>query len=62
MRFLLMRFEREPMHFAIISAGAAGNPTRMIHGYAQARKVVENGIDALWRSRIVRAYGYPGVA
>jgi NlpC/P60 family putative phage cell wall peptidase len=56
---LVMRFEREPQHFALISSL---RPRRMIHAYAQARKVVENGIDALWLSRVVRTYSFRGVA
>lgn len=54
---LLLRFKSEPQHFAIMSG-----PDYMIHAWAQARKVVENRIDALWRSRIVRAYSYRGIA
>ncbi len=46
-----------PMHFAIMSSD-----DYMIHAYAQAKKVVENRIDAVWRSRIVRAYSYRGLA
>lgn len=54
---LLLKFTAEPQHFAIIS-----QPDYMIHAYAQARKVVENRIDDVWRSRIVRAYSYRGLA
>jgi NlpC/P60 family putative phage cell wall peptidase len=54
---LLMRFVAEPQHFGIISA-----PDYMIHAYAQARRVVENRIDAVWRDRIVGAYSYRGIA
>ena len=53
---LLMRFSKEPQHFAILSVG--GN---IIHAYAQARRVVEHRLDALWRSRIVGAYALRGV-
>lgn len=55
---LLLRFEREPQHFALISRL---KPRRMIHAYAQARKVVENGIDHLWMSRVVRTYSFRGI-
>ena len=54
---LLMRFQAEPQHFGIISA-----PEYIIHAYASARRVVENRIDDLWRSRIVRAYSYRGIS
>ena len=53
---LLMRFAKEPQHFAFVSLG--GN---IIHAYAQARRVVEHRLDALWRSRIVGAYALRGV-
>jgi len=47
---LLMRFRGEPQHVAIL-AGAA-----LIHGYASIGRVVEHGMDAKWRRRIVAAY------
>jgi NlpC/P60 family putative phage cell wall peptidase len=53
---LLLRFKTDPQHFAILST-----PDYIIHAYAQARKVVENRIDELWRSRIVTAYSYRGL-
>jgi NlpC/P60 family putative phage cell wall peptidase len=56
---LVLRFEREPQHFAIVSCL---KPRRMIHAYAQARKAVENGIDHVWLSRVVRTYSFRGIA
>lgn len=55
---LLMRFGQWPQHFAIVSSSC---PLRIIHAYAQARRVVENSCDALWMSRIVRAFRFQGV-
>lgn len=55
---LLMRFAIEPQHFAIVSSL---DPYRIIHSYAQVRKVVEHGVDRTWRLRIVGAYRYRGV-
>ncbi len=55
---LLLRFEEEPMHFAILSAL---DPPYMVHAYTQAKRVVENRIDELWASRIVCAYQYRGI-
>ncbi len=46
---LLLRFDREPHHFAIISSVA---PLRVIHAYASARKVCETPIDGYWRQRV----------
>ncbi len=53
---LLLRFNSEPQHFAILSG-----ETTIIHAYAQARKVVENRIDDVWRKRILRVYAFRGL-
>jgi len=55
---VLFRFNGDPTHFAILTRT---DPAVMIHAYAQARRVVENRLDDLWRSRVVRAYSYPGI-
>jgi cell wall-associated NlpC family hydrolase len=55
---LLMRFNSEPQHFAIMSGDS---PEMMIHAYAQARAVVENRIDDVWRKRILRVYSFRGL-
>lgn len=47
---LLMRFRGEPQHVAILAG------TTLIHGYASIGRVVEHGLDAKWRRRIVAAY------
>jgi cell wall-associated NlpC family hydrolase len=52
---LLMRFEKEPQHVAIVTDKG------IIHSAAQARKVVEHGMDAIWNSRVVAAYQWPEV-
>lgn len=52
---LVMRFEREPQHFALVSRI---NPLYIMHAYAQAGKVVENIVDATWRRRILKAYRF----
>lgn len=52
---LLMRFEREPQHVAIVTDKG------IIHAYAQARRVVEHRLDSLWKSRIVGAYQFKGI-
>lgn len=58
---LYMRAPRgiQPQHFAIRSAD---DPPYMIHAWAFARGVVENRIDAAWRSRIVHAFSFQGIA
>jgi hypothetical protein len=52
---LVMRFERDPQHFALVSQRT---PLHIIHAYAQAKKVVEHIVDATWRKRIVKAYRF----
>ena len=52
---LLMRFEREPQHLAIVSDHPQGG-LGIIHAYAAARKVVEQRLDALWKSRVISIY------
>ena len=61
---LVLRFDAEPQHFAILSERW---PRRIIHGYAAARKVAEMSIDGEWRigvpwhSLIVSAWRFRGV-
>lgn len=53
---LLMRFGTgDPQHLAIV---VGVNPVYIVHAYAQARKVVEHRLDAVWESRIVRCYRF----
>lgn len=49
---LLMRFGREPQHLSIFTGES------LIHAYEPAGHVVEHGLDAAWRRRIVRAYRF----
>lgn len=57
---LLMRFHAAPQHFAIVSQ--LDPLPYIVHAYAQARKVVENRLDDLWRGRVVRHYQFRGVS
>lgn len=52
---LLFAFQRTPLHTAIRT------DTGMIHAFANKRMVIEHGFDAIWRSRLVCAFGYRGV-
>lgn len=52
---LLMRFETEPQHLAIVTDYG------IIHALAQARKVVEHGLNDVWIARIVAAYKFRGI-
>jgi cell wall-associated NlpC family hydrolase len=53
--FLLMRFDAQPQHIAIVT------DVGIIHSYLSARRVVEHGLSDDWRARIVQAYAFPGV-
>lgn len=53
---LVMRFRRDPQHFALLSA-----TDYMIHAFAGAGKVVENRLDEKWRRRIVSAWRFRGI-
>ncbi len=55
---LLMRFDEEPQHLAIVGDYALGGLS-IIHAYAQARRVVETRLDDGWLSRVVVAYRFP---
>lgn len=52
---LLMRFEKEPQHVAIVT------DIGIIHAYAQVRRVTEHRLDSIWRARIVGAYQFKGL-
>jgi hypothetical protein len=54
----VMRFEREPQHFGVISSL---EPLRMIHAYQQVGRVAEHGIDVKWKRRILRYYRFRGL-
>ena len=54
---LVLAFERDPMHFALVSSSA---PERIIHAYAQRRAVVEQSLPVAG-ARVLRAYRYRGV-
>lgn len=57
---LLFAFQRNPLHTAIVTDAPGG--LGMIHAFANKRMVVEHRLDEVWRSRIVCAFGYRGVA
>lgn len=56
---LLLRFDGDPQHFAFLSR--RDGVDYMVHAWIFARRVVENRIDELWRSRLVCAYRFRGV-
>lgn len=53
---LLMTFEGQPQHVAIVSE------IGIIHAYEPIGRVVEHGLNKFWRSRIVRAYRFVEVS
>ena len=58
---ILMRFEKEPQHLAIVGDYEFGGLS-IIHSYIQARGVVETRLDDAWLNRVVAAYRLQGVA
>lgn len=55
---LVMSFEREPMHFALVSSL---DPLYVIHSLYGVGRVVEHRIDANWRGRIRMVYRFRGL-
>lgn len=53
---LLMRFTGEPQHLAVFTGDT------IVHAYQSIGRVVEHGLDAKWRRRIVRVYRFRGMA
>ncbi len=56
---VLMRFSGEPQHVAILSD--MGGRLGLIHAHATQRKVVEHGLDDVWKSRIVAVFRFKDV-
>lgn len=52
---MLFKFLYEPQHLAIFDNGM------LIHAYNSVGKVVENGFDAVWHSRLVGCYRLRGI-
>jgi uncharacterized protein YijF (DUF1287 family) len=57
---LLMRFEREPHHLAIV-ADHPGGGLSVIHALAKPGSVVEHTLDSKWRARVMTCFAMPGV-
>ncbi len=57
-----IRFQREPQHLAIVGDYPLGGLS-LIHASngAGLNRVVEHRLDAVWLSRIVAAWRFPGV-
>lgn len=56
---LLMRFTREPQHFALL---LSTDPAYIVHASNRRGRVVEHRLDDKWRALVVRAYRYRGIA
>ncbi len=50
---LLMRFDRDPQHLAILT-----DEGTIVHALSSAGRVVEHRLSPGWRARIVAAWGY----
>lgn len=55
---LIMRFEAEPMHVALVSALA---PMYVVHALSRLGRVAEHRLDDGWRTNVMRAYSFRGV-
>jgi NlpC/P60 family putative phage cell wall peptidase len=58
-QILLIRFDAEPQHVAIL-ADMAGQQT-MLHAYSNAGYVTEHRLADVWRARVMARYDFPGV-
>jgi len=52
---LLMRFERDPQHLALMTDRG------IIHAHLRLRGVVEHRLDDWWQGKIIAAFQFPGV-
>lgn len=55
---MMFAFRSEPQHIAIVSAI---NPIMLIHAYQDVHRVVENGLDVTWQSRLRGCYRLRGI-
>jgi cell wall-associated NlpC family hydrolase len=55
---MIFAFAREPQHVAIVTQT---DPLQIVHAWADAGRVVENGFDAYWRRRLRGCYRLQGV-
>ncbi|MFA5941411.1 MAG: hypothetical protein WC809_18820 [Sinimarinibacterium sp.] len=55
----LLRWRKLPQHFALISRL---DPMYILHAWESPGEVVENRVDIVWRSRVLRAYRFRGLA
>ena len=53
---LWMAFDKEPQHVAIVT------DVGIIHATSAIGRVVEHGVNEIWRRRIRGAFAWPGVA
>jgi NlpC/P60 family putative phage cell wall peptidase len=56
---LLFRIKEQPQHVGIITDinGREG----IIHAHAPSRRVVEHGMDSIWKARVVQCYRFKNV-
>lgn len=52
---LMLRFNKDPQHLAVYTG------ENIIHCTNQTGRVVEERLDTLWKSRLVRVYRFAGV-
>lgn len=56
---LVMKYERNPQHLAVVTQIEQGRPPKIIHGSASYRKTVEHYLTEDWRAILVHAWRFP---
>lgn len=55
---MMFAFRQEPQHIAIVSQV---EPILLIHSWSDVGRVVENGLDNIWQSRLRGCYRLKGI-
>ena len=56
---LVISYDNNPQHLAVITEIEVGAPPLIIHGSAKERKVVEHYLSDDWRGRVVQVWRFP---
>lgn len=56
---LVMAYDNNPQHLAIITTIEEGRPPMIIHGSAKERKTVEHYLSSDWHDKIVQVWRFP---
>lgn len=56
---LVMKYDRNPQHLAVVTRIEQGRPPKIIHASAASRKTVEHYLTDDWRAILVHAWRFP---